>query len=181
MNIGVSKAQQRRNHAEYAIQQRWNKVSKSEPPPRADPTMMAIANIENGSTYTKSKGILAAQGMDSPPQTTYYRHQKKVGNNIKQLCNESLQEEAGNMEDGTIISCDAAFAHRRNSSQCHGAFINVKTGKIVAASVVTKERKGGDFKGPSNMMETEMVSRNLQQIDTSKGVSYCHDRDNKTP
>lgn len=180
MNIGVSKTQQR-IQAKYAAQQRWIQKSETESPPRADATMMAIANFENGSTYTKSKGILAAQGIESPPQTTYFRHQKKVGNKIKQLCNESLQEEAAKMEEGTVISCDAAFAHRRNSSQCHGAFINAKTGKIVAGSVVTKERKGGDFKGASNMMETEMISRNLKQIDTSKVIAYCHDRDNKTP
>ena len=31
------------------------------------------------------------------------------------------------------------------------------------------------------MMESEMISRNFKQIDTSKIVFYCHDRDNKTP
>ena len=93
----------------------------------------------------KSKGVLAAQGVESPHQTTYFRHQKKVGNEIIKLCNESMKKEAANLEEGSTISCDAAFAHRRNSSQCHGEFINLKNGKIVAGSVVTKEQERRGF------------------------------------
>ena len=85
-----------------------------------------------------------------------------------------------NMKQGNSISCDGAYAHRRNSSQCYAAFIDFSTGKIVAGSIVTKARKGGDFYGSSNMLETEAIRRNLSQIDLSKVDEYCHDRDNKT-
>ena len=84
------------------------------------------------------------------------------------------------MTEGSFLSCDGAFALRRNSSQCHGAFMNCKTGKIVAGSVITKERKNGDFVGSSNMMESEMIRQNLAQIDSKKVVKFVHDRDNKT-
>lgn len=84
------------------------------------------------------------------------------------------------MKQGSSISCDGAYAHRRNSSQYHAAFIDSSTGKIVAGSIVTKARKGGDFYGSSNMLETEAIRRNLCQIDLSKVDEYCHDRDNKT-
>ena len=83
--------------------------------------MMAISYIENGSTYTKLKRILAAQGIDSPPKTTFfYRYQKKVGGSIIELAKESMREEADKMTNDTSIACDGAYAHRRNSSQCHG-------------------------------------------------------------
>ena len=42
-----------------------------------------------------------------------------------------MQEKATNMEEGFTISCNAVFSHRRNSSQCHGAFINQKMGKLL--------------------------------------------------
>lgn len=39
--------------------------------------MMAISCVENGSTFTQSRGILAAQGIESPLKSTYYYNQKK--------------------------------------------------------------------------------------------------------
>lgn len=39
--------------------------------------MMAISSVENGSTFTQSRGILAAQGIESPLKSTYYYNQKK--------------------------------------------------------------------------------------------------------
>lgn len=136
-------------------------------------------NNENGSTYTKSKRILAAQGMDSPPKTTYYRYQKKVGDSIIELAKESMREEADKMTNDTSISCDGAYAHRRNSSQCHGVFVDCKTKKIVAGSVVTKAPKDDNFLGASNMMETEVVKQNFEQIDRTKVKRFVHDQDNK--
>ena len=166
---GCNKSTQRKLHAQNAVQHRWNKEeSHNEPVQVADPKMMAIACIENGSTFTKSRGILAAQGIESPPKSTYYYNQKKVNATIKELCQESLKKEAENMEPNTIITLDGAYAHRRNSSMCHAAFINHQTNKVVAGSVVTKARKGGDFHGSSNMLETECIKRNLQQIDMNK-------------
>lgn len=50
-----------------------------------------------------------------------------------------MAEEASKMEHETAISCDGAYAHRRNASQCHGAFINRQTQKIVAGCVVSKK------------------------------------------
>ena len=122
--------------------------------------MMVISCYENGSSYKKAKGILAAQGVESPSKSTFYRHQQKVNSIIIQLSKESIQEESMKMTEGSFLSCDGAFALRRNSSQCHGAFMNCKTGKIVAGSVITKERKNGDFVGSSNMMESEMIRQN---------------------
>ena len=84
------------------------------------------------------------------------------------------------MESGASISFDGAYAHRRNSPQCHGAFINCKTKKFVAGSVVTYFRKNGDFLGSSNMMETGVIRHNLNQIDKSKVSKFVHDMDNKT-
>lgn len=140
---------------------------------------MSNPNNENGSTYTKSKRILAAQGMDSPPKTTYYRYQKKVGDSIIELAKESMREEADKMTNDTSISCDGAYAHRRNSSQCHGVFVDCKTKKIVAGSVVTKAPKDDNFLGASNMMETEVVKQNFEQIDRTKVKRFVHDQDNK--
>ena len=177
---GVSKKEQRRLQAQKAAQKRWSKIDNDEEVPCADPTMMAISNYENGSTYVKTKRILAAQGISSPPKSTYYRYQKKVNSSIIELSKESIAEESNKMESGASISLDGACAHRRNSSQCHGAFINCKTKKIVAGSVVTKVRKNGDFLGSSNMMETEVIRRNLNQIDKSKVSKFVHDMDNKT-
>ena len=176
---GVTKRSQRKAHAKNAVSKRWNKTEE-ETFPCADPTMMAISNYENGTTYTKSKRILAAQGIDSPSKKTYYRYQKKVNDSIIELSKNSMAEEASKMEYGTAISCDGAYAHRRNASQCHGAFINCQTQKIVAGCVVTKKRKNGDFEGSSNMMESEVVRRNLSQIDSKKVSMYVHDQDNKT-
>ena len=175
----MTKCCQRKIHARKAAQGRWDKHNDDVQIPCADPTMMAISNYVNGSTYTKSKRILAAQGMASSPKTTYYRYQKKVGNSIIELAKESMREEANKMTSNSSISCDGAYAHRRNSSQCHGVFVDCKTKKIVAGSVVTKARKDGDFLGASNMMETEVVKRNLEQIDRTKIKQFVHDQDNK--
>ncbi|KAK8836306.1 hypothetical protein M9Y10_039640 [Tritrichomonas musculus] len=82
------------------------------------------------------------------------------------------------MTEGSFLSYDGAFAHRRNSSQCHGAFMNCKTGKIAAGSVITKERKNGDFVGSSNMMESKMIRQNLSQIDSKKFAKFVHEQDN---
>ena len=178
---GCSLSTQRRLRAKNAAQKRWhNEEVHDNDVQIADPKMMAIACIENGSTYTKSRGILAAQGIESPPKSTYYYNQRKVNATVKELCNESLKKEADKMTPNTVITLDGAYAHRRNSSMCHAAFMNHTTNKIVAGSVVTKARKGGDFYGSSNMLETECIRRNLQQIDINKVEKFCHDRDNKT-
>ena len=177
---GVTKRSQRKAHSRNAAYSRWRKSNEEESIPCADPTMMVISNYENGSTYTKSRRILAAQGIDSPSKATYYRYQRKVNDSIIKLAKESMSEEANKMEHGTSISLDGAYAHRRNSSQCHGAFIDCKSHKIVAGSVVTKTRKNGDFEGSSNMMETEVIRRNLAQIDKQKVSRYVHDQDNLT-
>lgn len=73
------------------------------------------------------------------------------------------------MAQNTIITLDGIYAQRRNSSMCHAAFINHKTNKIVAGSVVTKARKGGDFHISSNMLEIECIKRNLQHICFEQG------------
>ena len=76
---GCNKSTQRKLHAQNAVQHCWNKEeSNNEPVQVADPKMMAIACIENGSTFTKSRGILAAQGIESPPKSTYYYNQKRI-------------------------------------------------------------------------------------------------------
>lgn len=179
--IGRSKLTQRKMHAENAINNRWHKEGiKKEAPLIADPKMMAISCVENGSTFTQSRGILAAQGIESPPKSTYYYHQKKVNSTIKQLCEQSLKKEAENMKPNSTISLDGAYAHRRNSSMCHAAFINHENNKIVAGSVVTKTRKGGNFSGSSNMLESECIKRNIKQIEINKVNKFCHDRDNKS-
>ena len=161
MYCGVPKSKQRRLKAQMAAKKRWSKDKSEAVNPRADPTMMVISCYENGCTYKKAKGILAAQGVESPSKSTFYRHKKKVNSNIIELSKESIQEEASQMIEESYLSCDGAFAHRRNSSQCHGAFMNCRTGKIVAGSVITKERKKGNFVGSSNMMESEMIQQNL--------------------
>lgn len=91
--------------------------------PCVDPTMMVTGNYENGSTYTKSRRILAAQGIDSPSKVTYYRYQKKVNDSIIELDKESIDERE--MEYETSISFDVHKHHQMNSSQCHDAFINI--------------------------------------------------------
>ena len=83
--------------------------------------------------------------------------QQKVNSNIIQLSKESIQE-------GSFLSCDGAFTHYRNSSQYLGAFMNCKPWKIVAGSVITKERKNGNFVGSSNIMESEMIWTIKQEI-----------------
>ena len=47
--------------------------------------MMAIVCIEKGSTFTKPRGIIAAQGIESPPKSTFYYNQKKVNATIIEL------------------------------------------------------------------------------------------------
>ena len=71
---GVPKSKQRRLKAQMAAKKRWNKDENEVVNPRADPTMMVISCYENGSTYKKAKGILAAQGVESPSKSTFYRH-----------------------------------------------------------------------------------------------------------
>ena len=63
----------------------------------------------------KSRGILAAQGIESPPKSTFYYNQKKVNATIIELCQESLKKEEENMAQNTIIALDRSYAHRRNS------------------------------------------------------------------
>ena len=99
-------------------------------------------------------------------------YQKKVNDSIIDLAKKSMRKEANKMEHGSSISFDGAYAYRRNSSQCHGAFINCKSHKIVAGSVVTKTRKNGDIEGSSDMMEIEVIRRNLSR--------YVYDQDNLT-
>ena len=50
---------------------------------------MSISCAENVSTFTQSRGILTAKGIDSPPKSTYYYNQKKANSTIKQLYQES--------------------------------------------------------------------------------------------
>ena len=83
--IGRSKLTQRKMYAKYAANKRWHKEEIKKAPLIADPKMMAIACVENGSTFTQSRGIIAAQGIESPPKSTYYYNQKKVNSTIKQL------------------------------------------------------------------------------------------------
>lgn len=74
---GLSKKQQKSARAKQARSKRLdNAITEPEKPIVADPKMMVISNYENGSTYTKTKGLLAAQRIDSPPKSTYYRYQK---------------------------------------------------------------------------------------------------------
>lgn len=66
-----NKSTQRKLHDKNAVQHRWNKdESQNEPVQVADPKMMVIVCIEKGSTFTNSRGILAAQGIESPPKST---------------------------------------------------------------------------------------------------------------
>ncbi|KAK8883514.1 hypothetical protein M9Y10_042606, partial [Tritrichomonas musculus] len=74
-----NKSIQRKLHAKNTIQPCWNKEeSHNEHFRVADPKMMAIVCIEKGSTFTKPRGIIAAQGIESPPKSTFYYNQKKV-------------------------------------------------------------------------------------------------------
>lgn len=86
---GCSLSTQRRLRAKNAAQKRWhNEEVHDNDVQIADPIMMAVARIENGSTNTKSRGILAAQGIESPPKSTYYYNQRKVIATVDELCNE---------------------------------------------------------------------------------------------
>lgn len=103
-----------------------------------------------------------------------------MNSTIKLLCEDSLKKEANKMKHGSTNSLDGAYVHRRNSSMCQAAFINHENYKIVAGSIVTKNRKGGDFPGSSNMLESECISSNLNQIQISKVKKYCNDHNNKS-
>lgn len=59
--IRRSKLTQHKMHAKDVSKKRWYKKEiKKEATLIADPKMMAISCVENGSIYTQSRGILAA-------------------------------------------------------------------------------------------------------------------------
>ena len=140
MYWSVPKSKQRKLKAQIATKKRWSKDKSEVVKPRADPTMMVISCYENGCTYKKAKGILAAQGVESLSKSTFYCHQKKVNSNIIELSKESIQEEANQMTVKSHLSYDGAFSHRHNSSQWHSPFMNCKTGKIVAFNHKRKKK-----------------------------------------
>lgn len=57
---GFFKKEQRKTHAQIAAQRRWSKSDNDEEVLCADPTIMAISNYENVTTYVNSKWIVAA-------------------------------------------------------------------------------------------------------------------------
>lgn len=152
---------------------------------KADAHLMAFAGISTGTGYPEQAKTLLAQGVNVPVASTYFLAQKEVCKQVAAETKEQCRNEALKIENGASLSEDGTWNHMKNGSAATVTVINQDTNKVVAYYVVQKSVGSfvGNFRGPSNMMESEGVRKVLEQLNPyirDKLINFIHDNDNKT-
>ncbi|EAY14580.1 hypothetical protein TVAG_393070 [Trichomonas vaginalis G3] len=170
--------QQSREANEKSIEARKNSQEKNAPK-EVDPKHWTASVIVNGDSYTRARNLFQDNNIKVPSEKEFYRHQKEIGKVILEYKEQSIKNAQQTMKKDTFLSTDLHYNVGRNATACQSLMMDNR-GKVVGETTVIKKSSGGDFEGPSNMMETECTKRMMSNFDFTNVSTVVHDNDNKT-
>lgn len=144
-----------------------------------------LSTIASGLTFSKICQFKKMNHEDIPISNPdkFYKIQKIISPLIESAAKRNIIKYQNKIEEGTVISFDGSWDHKRNGKFCIVEAFDTKQKKIIDYEIVSKKtlkNPEGDFTGPSNQMEIECVKRIVQRLKTnSKIIGYVHDQDAK--
>ena len=163
---------------------RQNKQATDVPTPKVDTDLFVLSTVMEGSTYAQESRKFASCGIDCCRSSTFYRHQQKICDEIKNHAKLQMKIYQNRIKDGAHLAGDSRYSHRTHATQNTYLVIDNDQKKCVAAFNTVREggKRNGTFSSPSNMMETNGAKECVKQLQKLKFRNACfaHDNDNKT-
>ena len=154
---------------------------------KINPDVHVTAVLLTGSTYQQSKEMLEIMNIETPSESTFYEHQKRIAPIIEEIAQETVEDAINQAKEmnHNSFSIDSRWSSRRNGSQNTCTALDQKTNKVVAFHNTIKVggKRAGDYSGASNMMESIGVSAIASELKSKFGekkINIVHDGDNKS-
>lgn len=147
------------------------------------PILFVMATLVCGLSFRKIHQWLSIMGDKTYKvgKTQFYQKQLEYGNKIVDLCQRRMKIEQSRLRNGTVISIDGSWDHRRNGQWCITEAIDTVTKKVIAYSIVSKKTFLNRFVNASNQMELACTKKLIEILNyTKKIIGYVHDKDAKT-
>lgn len=148
-----------------------------------DAKRFVFSVLVEGCSYKVASHLFLWNGISPPASSTFYKAQVEVGDAILQMARDSCAKKRAKLKNGSTISFDGAWSHRRNANQCLVDIINPETRDVLDFEILEKShgRFIGNYQGPSNMMEVEGIKRMIPRWkEDSRIYAYVHDKDSKS-
>jgi hypothetical protein len=104
----------------------------------ANPMRVALAVMLMGTGFDDALMFMAINDIPTPPVNQLYQAQKVVCEEIINFANESCEQARAETPNGTVISFDGAWEHRRNAARCMLSVISQQTRKVLSWMVVAE-------------------------------------------
>ena len=126
--------------------------------------------LVGGGSYTQTSSTFLNCNIDVPSESTFYKAQKVVLEEIIKLANDSMINERSSLKNGSTIAFDGSWSHRQNVGQCVVSFKNAATNRILDIEILEKNTTwvNSNYEGSSTIMELEGYSRDREELDASE-------------
>jgi hypothetical protein len=108
-------------------------------PHDSNPRRVALAIILVGEGFDQERMFLALNDIAIPAEKELYAQQKIVCKAIIDLANESCEQAKMETPQGTVISFDGAWEHRRNAPRCMMTVFSQQTRKVLSWKIVGRK------------------------------------------
>ena len=173
----------KRTRSSIAKAERMKKLRKTSSTVVRSSLEFVFSVLVGGGSYTQTSSTFLNCNIDVPSESTFYKAQKVVLEEIIKLANDSMNKERSSLKNGSTIALDGSWSHRRNAGQCVVSLINAATNKILDIEILEKNTTGvnGNYEGSSTSMEVEGVRKLLARWSKNLTLqNYIHDNDGKT-
>ena len=141
---------------------------------------MAFSAMLSGVNPTKGFEFLRLLNADLPSLRCFYQSQHTVGSMIVRMAEESMAKVRAGLPQGTVVSIDGSWDHRRNGANCSLCVIDQGSGKVV--DLVNVSRKvdpaSENYCPTPQSMEAKALGISLKKLmQLPQIVAYVHDND----
>jgi hypothetical protein len=140
----------------------------------------AFSILVAGSTYSQATMTFLWNDIIPPSETSFYQAQKGLFKPFDDLARSSCELVRRSLLEGTVISFDGSWSHRRRAKECVVVVVVVGTDKIIDYELIRRPKSGnpGNYDGSANGMECEALARIVQRLKSdARIVGYVHDND----
>ena len=95
---------------------RQNKQVTDVPTPKVDTDLFVLSTVMEGSTYAQKSRKFASCGIDCCRSSTFYRHQQKICDEIKNHAKLQMKIYQNRIKDGAHHAGDSRYSHRTHAT-----------------------------------------------------------------
>ena len=171
----MGRARRTVRHARLAAHARWHQKKLE-----VSALRMAYAILVEGARPEQIREVFKRCGIIVPTRQELYKEMRTVCNTVINLALQNMDDELEKMPEGSVLSFDGSWDHRRRGKQCLFTVICHQNGKIVECLTISKAvpETSENYCGDSNRMEAKGLSLAIDRLRQCPNiVGYVHDND----